>query len=194
MGTDFQTEVAAWARFYSLLGTAAAALLGLIFVALSLRLGIFRRHRDDICDSAGLVFGSLLASVGMAALMMAPNRDRSSTALILVLVAVSRVAAEIWVWRVMKRLWATTGTPEPLMHGSAEWILRHGFGSIGLTIAAWLIWIGHEHGLVCWHLPRRSCWLPEPCPPGCCSRTPRTIPLIPWPEHSSIRAESIAGS
>lgn len=79
-------------------------MLGLIFVALSLRLGIVRRHRDDIRDSAGLVFGLLLASVGMAAFMMVPNRDRTSTALILVLVAVAGVAAESWVWCVMTRL------------------------------------------------------------------------------------------
>jgi hypothetical protein len=147
MGTDFQTEVAAWANFYTLLGGAAAALLGLVFVALSLRLGIFRRHRDDIRDSAGLVFGSLLVAIGVAALMMAPNRDRASTAIILVLVAVAGVAAEVWVFRVMRRLWSTTGAPEPLTHGTPEWIVRHGFANVGLLVAAWLIWIGHEHGL-----------------------------------------------
>lgn len=147
MGTDFQAEVATWGNFYALLGGAAAALLGLLFVALSLRLGIFRRHRDDIRDSAGLVFASLLASIGVAALMMAPNRDRGSTALVLVLVAVSGVIAELWVWRVMKRLWAATDAPEPLTHGSVEWLVRHGFACIGLIVAAWLIWVGHEHGM-----------------------------------------------
>jgi hypothetical protein len=47
----------------------------------------------------------------------------------------------------MKGFWAATGTPEPLAHGPTEWIVRHGSGCIGLIIAAWLIWIGHEHGL-----------------------------------------------
>ena len=98
MGTEFQAEVATWGDFYSLLGGAAAALLGLLFVALSLRLGIFRRHREDIQDSAMLAFATLLVVIGVSALMLAPNRDRLTTALALTVVAVTGLLAEAWVW------------------------------------------------------------------------------------------------
>ncbi|MFT4041189.1 MAG: hypothetical protein QM692_23610 [Thermomicrobiales bacterium] len=147
MSTAFHADTASWADFFTLLGGAAAALLGLLFVALSLRLGIFRQHRSDIQDSAALAFASLLVAIGVAVLMVAPNRDRGSTALILVLVAVAGLTAEAWVWRVMRRLVATARRPEPLTHGAAEWLGRHGLSNLGLLIAAWLIWIGHVHGL-----------------------------------------------
>lgn len=143
----FQAEVASWAAFFTLLGGAAAALLGLLFVALSLRLGIFRQHRSDIQDSAALAFASLLVAIGVAALAVAPNRDRGSTALILVVVAVAGLTAEIWVWRVMRRLVAAARRPEPLSHGAAEWLARHGVSNLALLVAAWLIWIEHVHGL-----------------------------------------------
>ena len=147
METSFQAEVATWGGYYSLLGTAAAALLGLLFVALSLRLGIFKRHRADIQDSSALAFATLLVAIGVTALLVAPNRDRASTSLILASVGFAGLVAQVWVWRVMRRLAATERTPEPLAHDTASWIFRHGFGCVGLLAAAWLIWIGHDHGL-----------------------------------------------
>lgn len=147
METSFQAEVATWNAFYSLFGGAAAALLGLLFVALSLRLGIFRRHRQDIQDSAALGFATLLVAIGVSALMLAPNRDRLTTALALTVVGAAGLAAEAWVWRVMQRLIRAARMPEPLSDGAAMWVLRHTVGCLGLLLAAWLIWIGHLHGL-----------------------------------------------
>lgn len=147
MESVFQAEVATWGNFYTLLGGAAAALLGLLFVALSLRLGIFRRHRDDIQDSAALAFATLLVAIGVAALMLAPNRDPATTALILAMVAAAGLAAEVRVWRVMRQLVASGRTPEPLSGGAAWWVVRHALGSGGLLLAAWLIRVGHLHGL-----------------------------------------------
>jgi hypothetical protein len=147
MDTAFQAEVATWGDFYSLLGGAAAALLGLLFVALSLRLGIFRRHREDIQDSAMLAFATLLVAIGVSALMLAPNRDRLTTALALTVVAVVGLAAEMWVWRVMQRLVRENLAPEPLSTGTIRWVFRHTVGCVGLLLAAWLIWVGHLHGL-----------------------------------------------
>ncbi len=147
MGTEFQAEVATWGNFYSLLGGAAAALLGLLFLALSLRLGIFRRHREDIQDSAALAFATLLVAIGVSALMLAPNRDRLTTSLALAIVAVTGLAAQVWVWRVMQRLVRAARAPEPLSDGTVMWVLRHTVGCLGLLLAAWLIWIGHLHGL-----------------------------------------------
>ncbi|MEZ4563982.1 MAG: hypothetical protein R2853_14725 [Thermomicrobiales bacterium] len=57
MESSFQAEIAAWNNFYMLLG-AAAALMGLLFVALSLRLGIFRQHQQDIQASSALAFAT----------------------------------------------------------------------------------------------------------------------------------------
>lgn len=147
MESSFQAEIAAWNNFYMLLGSAAAALMGLLFVALSLRLGIFRQHQQDIQASSALAFATLLAAIGVTALMVAPSRDRASTALILAGVGIAGLAAEAWVWRVMRRLVAAERIPEPLNHGTVSWVFRHGFGCVGLLLAAWLIWIGHEHGL-----------------------------------------------
>jgi hypothetical protein len=147
METTFQNEVATWSNFYSLLGSAAAALLGLLFVALSLRLGIFRRHREDIQDSAALAFATLLVTIGVSALMLAPNRDRLTTAVALSIVAVVGLVAEAWVWRVMQRLLDEKRMPEPLSNGRIRWVLRHTVGCVGLLLAAWLIWVGHMHGL-----------------------------------------------
>lgn len=147
MGTTFQAEVATWGDFYSLPGAAAAALLGLLFVALSLRLGIFRRHREDIQDSAALAFATLLVAIGVSALMLAPNRDRLTTALGLAIVAIVGLAAEVWVWRVMQRLLSASRMPEPLSNGAVRWVVRHTVGCVGLLLAALLIWIGHLHGL-----------------------------------------------
>ena len=147
METSFQAEVATWGDFYSLLGGAAAGLLGLLFVALSLRLGIFRRHREDVQDSAALAFATLLVVIGVSALMLAPNRDRLTTALALTIVAVVGLAAEVWVWRVMQRFIKTSRIPEPLSNGPVRWVIRHTAGCVGLLVAAWLIWIGHLHGL-----------------------------------------------
>jgi hypothetical protein len=147
METTFQAEAATWGDFYSLLGGAAAALLGLLFVALSLRLGIFRQHREDIQDSAALAFATLLVAIGVAALMLAPNRDRLTTALALAAVALAGLTAEFWVWHVMQRLIKATRVPEPLSNGPVRWIIRHAVGCVGLLLAAWLIWIEHVHGL-----------------------------------------------
>lgn len=147
METSFQAEVATWNDFYMLLGGAAAALLGLLFVALSLRLGIFKRHRADIQDSSALAFATLLVAIGVTALLVAPNRDRASTALILASVGLAGLVAEVWVWRVMRQLASAERIPEPLNHGAVSWVVRHGFGCVGLLLAAWLIWIGHVHGL-----------------------------------------------
>lgn len=147
METAFQAEVATWGNFYALLGGAAAALLGLLFVALSLRLGIFRHHRADIQDSAALAFATLLVAIGVAALMLAPNRDRETTTVILALVAIAGLVAQAWVWRVMRHLVAAGRAPEPLAGGAAMWATRHALGGIGLLLAAWLVWIGHLHGL-----------------------------------------------
>jgi hypothetical protein len=147
METSFQAEVATWGGYYSLLGEAAAALLGLLFVALSLRLGIFRHHRKDIQDSAVLAFATLLITIGVSALMLAPNRDRLTTTVALTIVGIVGLGAEVWIWRVMQRLIRESQTPEPLRDGRMEWVFRHTAGCMGLLLAAWLIWIGHMHGL-----------------------------------------------
>jgi hypothetical protein len=43
MMNDFQTSLAAWETFYLLAGTAAATLIGLLFIAISIHIDVFRR-------------------------------------------------------------------------------------------------------------------------------------------------------
>ncbi len=67
MGAVFGDVVAEWTAFYAFTGGSAAKLLGLLFVAVSLRLDLFhRREVTDVRDFAAFAFVSLLGAMVVA--------------------------------------------------------------------------------------------------------------------------------
>jgi hypothetical protein len=75
-GEDFARALGAWTGFYAALSAVAATLLGLLFVAVSLRLNLFQDAVvADVRDFAALVFGQFLALVlvGLVALFPDPK-------------------------------------------------------------------------------------------------------------------------
>ena len=92
MDDAFSQSLADWTAFYALMGGAAATLLGLLFVALSVRLNIFhQREVADVRDFAAFTFGTFLVAIAVAGLAIAPHAHRSTLALSLLLVCHCRV-------------------------------------------------------------------------------------------------------
>jgi hypothetical protein len=76
MEQDFAGTLGTWTGFYTALSAIAATLLGLLFVAVSLRLNLFQDAVvADVRDFAALVFGQFLALVlvGLVALVPHPQ-------------------------------------------------------------------------------------------------------------------------
>ncbi len=86
MDRSFAQAVAAWADFYACTGTAAATLLGLLFVAVSLRTGIFRAAEvADVRDEAVYTFGTFLALMLVAGVFLVPDQRPAGVAVPLAL-------------------------------------------------------------------------------------------------------------
>ncbi|MGD9892866.1 MAG: hypothetical protein AB7R89_21800 [Dehalococcoidia bacterium] len=82
MDRAFSNAVAEWNDFHTLLGTGAFTLLGLLFVAVSLRLNIFRQGSlADIRDFALLTFANFLSLTIIALLFFVPSQNKTGMAL-----------------------------------------------------------------------------------------------------------------
>jgi hypothetical protein len=98
METGFQEELANWGPFYGFVGTASVTLLGLLFVAVSLRLNIFRDAEiADVRDFARLALFSFLAPMVISGVTLAPHDQPLTLALPLFVVSAVGVAATIYV-------------------------------------------------------------------------------------------------
>ncbi len=76
---DFQTTLQSWHDFYSITGMAAASLVGLLFVGLSLHLRIVVTH-EDVKALARVTLTSLGVTLVLALFMVIPEtNDPSST-------------------------------------------------------------------------------------------------------------------
>ena len=74
MNDTFSQALAEWTAYYALMGGAAATLLGLLFVAVSVRLSIFhQREVADVRDFAAFTFGTFLVAIAVAGLALAPH-------------------------------------------------------------------------------------------------------------------------
>ncbi len=145
---DLGASLADWAAYYTLLGGAAATLLGLLFVSLSLRLNIFRQENvADVRDFAALTFGTFLSAIAIAGLMLAPHEEPGRLALILFLGFLVGSCAIAWVVRDWRRLSRVPSTRQP------DRLLRYeAYAIMGLLvlcylpllIAAILIWRGNQ--------------------------------------------------
>lgn len=81
MGAVFGDVVAEWTAFYAFTGGSAATLLGLLFVAVSLRLDLFhRREVTDVRDFAAFAFVSLLGAMVVSGVALAPHVGQDTLA------------------------------------------------------------------------------------------------------------------
>ena len=102
---SFAEALAAWSGYYALLGGAGATLLGLQFVAMSLRLNVFRQQEvEDVRDFAIFTFSTFLLAMAIAALALAPHETRRSLATAVSIIGGVGLLAVVWVARVWLRL------------------------------------------------------------------------------------------
>lgn len=144
---DFGAALDDWAGYFTLLGGAAATLLGLLFVSLSLRLNIFRQDNvADVRDFAALTFGTFLSAIAIAGLMLAPHERADRLALILFLGFLVGSIGIAWVIREWRRL-----SRIPSSDAGDKHLMYEAYGIMGLLvlcylpllIAAIMIWQGN---------------------------------------------------
>jgi hypothetical protein len=98
MVSPFDQALATWQGFYTLLGTVAATLLGLLFVAVSLRLNIFHEQQvRDVRDFALLTFGSFFCLILIAGVFLIPHQNRFGVGLPLILLGLMGASSFIYV-------------------------------------------------------------------------------------------------
>jgi hypothetical protein len=152
MDEAFAKALAEWSTFYALIGGASATLLGLLFVAVSVRLNIFhQRQVADVRDFAAFTFGTFLVAIGVAGLAVAPHAHRSTLALSLLLVSIASISGIAVVARVWISLNAPATGPRP-GYGPAEWrgwvyLLVLSPPYIGLIAVVALLWRSHPDAL-----------------------------------------------
>ena len=75
--STFSQDVARWHDFYMLVGTAAATLLGLLFVAVSLNLSVLvDKSHAELRATAALTFNSFLYILSFALIFLIPGLDQ----------------------------------------------------------------------------------------------------------------------
>lgn len=133
-----------WAGYYTLMGGAAATLLGLLFVSLSLRLNIFRQENvADVRDFAALTFGTFLTAIAIAGLILAPHEHRAPLVLALVLGSVVGFTGLVWMSREWLRLNQIPQPDQPggqLVYAAYVIVIFLGLVYLAMLASALLIW------------------------------------------------------
>src|SRR3990170_4294879 len=79
MESAFADSLVGWIPFYALAGAAAATLLGLLFVAASLRLSIFRNPETaDVSYFATFIFANMVGAMVVPGLALIPHESSRS--------------------------------------------------------------------------------------------------------------------
>jgi hypothetical protein len=152
MDDAFSQALAEWTAFYALMGGAAATLLGLLFVAVSVRLNIFHQSEvADVRDFAVFTFGTFLVAIVVAGLAIAPHAHRFSLALSLLLVSIAALVAIAGIARLWIRLNAPAAGTRP-GYTSRDWrSLAYFLGMsgpyAGLIAVVALLWRSHPAAL-----------------------------------------------
>ena len=81
MSGDFTAVIATWQPFYNLAGSAAFTLAGLIFVAVSINIGMFALAGDkgDLAQFARQTLGNFLALMIISLVFMIPGQNQHGT-------------------------------------------------------------------------------------------------------------------
>jgi hypothetical protein len=152
MDDAFSLALTEWTAYFALMGGAAATLLGLLFVAVSVRLNIFhRREVADVRDFAAFTFGTFLVAIVVAGLAIAPHARRSTLVLSLLLVGIAAFFAIALVARLWIRLNDPATGPRP-GYTPAEWrgwlyLLGMSGPYLGLIAVVVLLWRSHPAAL-----------------------------------------------
>lgn len=105
MERSFGAIVDEWQDFHTFLGSAAFTLLGLLFIALSLRLNIFRRRElADVRDFALLTFANFLTLTLIALLFLIPSQSRAGVAIPLLVMGALGLVANLLLLRESRRV------------------------------------------------------------------------------------------
>jgi hypothetical protein len=152
MDDAFSQALAEWTAFYALMGGAAATLLGLLFVAVSVRLNIFhQRQVADVRDFAAFTFGTFLVAIAVAGFAIAPHAHRFTLALSLLLVSIAAFVAIVWIGRLWIRLNfpATGSRPGYTSDEQRGWAYFLGMSGpyAGLIAVVVLLWRSHPSAL-----------------------------------------------
>jgi hypothetical protein len=152
MDGAFAETVEDWSGFFAFTGGAAATLLGLLFVSVSLRLDIFRRREiADVRDFAALTFASYLVALAVAGLSLAPHQRWQTLALPLALLGLTGLAAFALFVREWRRLNPSSPAPRPgLDPGRPQgWLFIIGVAApyAGLVVVAGLLWENRAEAL-----------------------------------------------
>src|SRR5215212_237046 len=152
MDATFAQALGEWTAFYALMGGGAATLLGLLFVALSVRLNIFhQREVADVRDFAAFTFGTFLVAIVVAGITLAPHAHRSTLALALLLVSIAAFSAIAVISRLWIRLNAPASSPRPgyTSDNWLGWVYLLGMSGPygGLIVVVVLLWRSHPAAL-----------------------------------------------
>lgn len=152
MDQSFDQSLSNWTAFYALMGGAAATMLGLIFVAVSLRLNIFRQlNMRDIRDFAGFTLGTFLVAILTAALALAPQGRQGAMALPLLLIGLGGLIAICWIIFEWLRfdLPGAKSQPERARQQWRGWVNMGALATpyVGLIAVSLLLWRGHPDAL-----------------------------------------------
>jgi hypothetical protein len=154
----FQAAVGSWHDFYLALASAAAALLGLLFVGVSINLStITAAERVDLRTRANLAFSNLLYLLGLSLILLIPNNDAGSLAISFTVVAalgllrivrrvlgLVRAKGRLWTQRDTLRRLAWTFVADVLLLYIAASLASSGDGRwlLALTIVDFVLLIG----------------------------------------------------
>jgi hypothetical protein len=152
MDEAFSQALTEWTAFFVLMGGAAATLLGLLFVAVSMRLNIFhQREVADVRAFAAFTFGTFLVAIAVAGLAIAPHAHQFTLALSLLLVGIAAFVAITWITRLWIRLNAPTTGLRPGYTPAAwqGWASMLGMSGpyAGLIAVSALLWRSHPGAL-----------------------------------------------
>ncbi len=87
--TPFAADLASWHDFYLAVASASAAILGLVFVAVSIRVSTLGPdERPEITTRANLAFSNLLYLLGVSLVVLLPDVEASTVAISFAVIAV----------------------------------------------------------------------------------------------------------
>lgn len=141
----FAAAEATWHDFFLAVAGASAALLGLLFVGVSINLAaISGAERVDLRVRAGQAFGNLNFVLVIALVMLIPDPSPSSIAIALAIVA------GLGGIRVVQSVYAVARGRSP-REGRVATVRRIGWTALAdgvLAFTAWRIWSGTDAGVI----------------------------------------------